>query len=264
MAQKVQSLFLSNKFILSLILVNALVLFIEGFKLNDSVLESIIYLDNAITVLFAVEAIIKLRHFGTRGYFGDKWNILDFTLVLISIPVPIAYVLGGSSFNLSALLALRLLRLFRLFRFMRFIPEIDKLVTGAARATKASIVVLFGFFVYTFMLGIISFYLFSSVSSEYFGNPLVSIYSVFKIFTIEGWFEIPEAIAQNYNALGAGLTKLYFMTMLFSGGIIGLSLINSIFVEEMMSDNTNEIEENMKRLEEKIDLLVAGTKSVNK
>src|SRR6056297_1131005 len=190
-----KSLFLNTRFVVALIIINAIILFVEGFSLNESILNGLILVDNLITILFAIEATVKMRHYGIRGYFSDKWNILDFSLVLISIPVPIAYLFGVSSFNLSALLALRLLRLFRLFRFMRFVPEIDRLISGAARATRASVVVLCGFALYTFILGVISFYLFSSVNEEFFGNPLVSVYSVFKIFTIEGWFEIPEAIA---------------------------------------------------------------------
>jgi voltage-gated sodium channel len=128
------------------------------------------------------------------------------------------------------------------------------------RAVKSSIVVLSGFFLYTFILGIISFYLFSDVAPDIFGNPLQSMYAVFRIFTIEGWFEIPDAIAVNYEAFGQILTYLYFMFVLFSGGIIGLSLINSIFVEEMMSDNTNEIEEHLVRVEEKLDKLLEKEK----
>lgn len=50
------------------------------------------------------------------------------------------------------------------------------------------------------------------------------------------------------------------MFVLFSGGSIGLSLINSIFVEEMMSDNTNDLEAKLDRLETKIDQLLTQQK----
>jgi voltage-gated sodium channel len=37
------------------------------------------------------------------------------------------------------------------------------------------------------------------------------------------------------------------------GGIIGMSLVNSIFVDEMVSDNNDDIKEQLKRIEEKLD-----------
>jgi voltage-gated sodium channel len=42
---------------------------------------------------------------------------------------------------------------------------------------------------------------------------------------------------------------------MFLGGIIGLSLINSIFVDAMAEDNNDEVLEKLRRLEEKIDQL---------
>lgn len=261
-SRSIKRAFLNNSFIIALIIVNAVILFIEGFDIGESWLNAIILIDNFITVLFALEVVIKMRHYGAKKYLSERWNQLDTILVLISIPVPIAYLFGVSTANLSALLALRLLRLFRLFKFMRFVPEIDRLISGVGRAAKASVVIFLGFFLYTFILGIISFYLFSDVGEEFFGNPLSSIYSIFRIFTIEGWFEIPDAIAVSYDAAGTVLTYLYFTFVLFSGGIIGLSLINSIFVEEMLSDNTNDLEDQIDRLEKKIDTLVeAQTKN---
>jgi len=43
--------------------------------------------------------------------------------------------------------------------------------------------------------------------------------------------------------------------MLIGGGIIGLSLINSIFVDTMVSDNNDDLKEQICSLEEKIDKL---------
>lgn len=43
--------------------------------------------------------------------------------------------------------------------------------------------------------------------------------------------------------------------MLVLGCIIGMSLLNSIFVDAMVSDNNDEVKEQLTRLEEKIDRL---------
>ena len=49
--------------------------------------------------------------------------------------------------------------------------------------------------------------------------------------------------------------RVYFVLILILGGIIGLSLVNSIFVDAMVSDNNDELEDEVKKLNEKIDLL---------
>lgn len=39
------------------------------------------------------------------------------------------------------------------------------------------------------------------------------------------------------------------------GGIIGLSLVNSVFVDAMVSDNNDELNKEVERLHKKIDVL---------
>jgi len=47
------------------------------------------------------------------------------------------------------------------------------------------------------VLSILTTHFFGQIVPEYFGNPLISSYTIFQIFTIEGWNEIPAAIAAN-------------------------------------------------------------------
>ena len=39
----------------------------------------------------------------------------------------------------------------------------------------------------------------------------------------------------------AVFAKVYFSILLFMGGIIGMSLVNSIFVDAMVADNNDEV-----------------------
>jgi voltage-gated sodium channel len=48
------------------------------------------------------------------------------------------------------------------------------------------------------------------------------------------------------------------------GGIFGLSIVNAIFVDEMMSDNNRELENRITRLENKIELLIDEIRSEKK
>lgn len=148
------------------------------------------------------------------------------------------------------------MRVFKSFRFLKFIPGIEHLIKGIQRALKASIIVLIGFVIYIFVIGIFSFYLFKEVSPEYFGNPLISLYSIFKIFTVEGWYEIPEQLTLSLSSTMSFFMYMYFIFVVISGGILGLSLVNSIFVDAMVSDNNDELEKKIELIDKKIDKLL--------
>ena len=49
--------------------------------------------------------------------------------------------------------------------------------------------------------------------------------------------------------------RLYFVFILILGGIIGMSFINSIFVDAMVSDNNDDVMKKLEELEAKIDRL---------
>jgi voltage-gated sodium channel len=163
-------LFFNNRFILSLILLNSIVIFIGGFNIYPLFVNVI---DNVITTLFIIELVVKLKEYG-KNYFKQGWNVFDFILIILSLPTFISFVFGFEVHDLSFLLAFRVMRIFKSFRFLKFIPNIDTLILGIVRALKSSLVVLFGFIVYIFIVGVLSFYLFGTTSPEYFGNPLIS------------------------------------------------------------------------------------------
>jgi len=219
-------------------------------------MSTIIALDNIITGIFIIELLIKIRHYGLKEYFSSNWNRLDFTLVALSVPALLSLIFDLSMSNLSFFLVFRVLRVFKSFRFLKFIPGIANLMLGVQRALKTSIVIILGFCIYIFIIGIFSTYLFQNIAQEHFGNPLSSFYSIFKIFTVEGWYEIPDQISENSSNTVAFFSKLYFIFILVTGGIFGLSLVNSIFVEAMLTDNTDDISNKIDSLEKKIDYLL--------
>ena len=49
--------------------------------------------------------------------------------------------------------------------------------------------------------------------------------------------------------------RCYFSVLMFLGGMIGMSIVNSIFVDAMAEDNNTEILEKLKQLECKLDTL---------
>jgi len=247
-----KNLFLNEFFILGLIVVNALVIFIDEFDVH---LKPLSYVEAFITILFIVEIFVKTSHYGIRNYFADNWNRFDFTVVFISIP-SLAIIFYGDFFvQANVFLTLRVLRVFKSFRLIRFMPEVDSFVESIKRALRASYIILLGFVILIFITALISCSLYKEIAPEYFRNPLVSIYSIFQLFSVEGWYEIPDLIAERSGETTAFFAKAYFSILLMGGGILGLSLVNSIFVDAMVSDNTDDLEDDVKQLTEKIESL---------
>lgn len=249
----ISALFLNDTFILSLIFVNSIAIFLEGFNhLPAALAFSSKLMDSLITILFGIEIVVKWKALGLAVYFESHWNKLDFVLVLLAFPALLHWFFPLQSNSLSWLLIFRAIRVFKFFRFLKFIPEIDKLAIGIKRALKDSVLVFFGFVLYNFIISVFSCYLFKEIVPEYFGNPIQAFYSTFKIFTVEGWYEIPELVAERSSVLVAFFSKIYFMLILLTGGIIGLSLVNSIFVDAMVSDNNDELEHKIDKLSAEI------------
>ncbi len=251
-----KKIFLNDRFILALILTNALIIFIQSFDgISDEFRQILFGADNLFTLAFVLEIIIKIREYSFRVYYKSNWNKFDFYLVMFSFVSIVLSIITHDFENLSFILVLRVLRvarIFKAFRFLRYVPNIDQLLLGIRRALKSSILVILALLVYNFSLAVFSCHLFKDIAPQYFGNPLESLYTIFRVFSVEGWYEIPDYIAENSSDSMALLAKIYFVLVLFSGGIIGLSLINSIFVDAMIADNNDSLEQKVDELNKKI------------
>jgi voltage-gated sodium channel len=220
--------------------------------------------DQVITGLFIIELIVKISEWGLRNYLSSKWNIFDFILILISIPAFISWIFDLSLTGLGFFLVFRVLRVFKSFRFIKFVPGMKDLIKGIQRALKTSMIILLGFSIYLFIIGILSCYLYRNIDPDNFGDPLKSFYSIFRIFTMEGWSDIPGTISESSTPIIGVLTKVYFIFIVISGGILGISLVNSIFVEAMLTDNTNDIQEKVDEINRKLDRVISEDKKVLK
>uniref|UniRef100_A0A669CEA5 Voltage-dependent T-type calcium channel subunit alpha n=1 Tax=Oreochromis niloticus TaxID=8128 RepID=A0A669CEA5_ORENI len=83
-------------------------------------------LDDCIFAFFAVEMVIKmvaLGIFGSKCYFDDKWNQLDFVIVMAGM---LEYSLDGHNASLSAI---RTVRVLRPLRAINRVPSMRILVT---------------------------------------------------------------------------------------------------------------------------------------
>ena len=250
----IRRLFLNEKAILAVILLNATVIYLQVCGYEYPLLT---VLDIVCTVIFIIEMAVKHYEYGWRGYWKDGWNRMDGILVLLSIPSLLNVFVPTIASELSVLLILRVLRVLRFFRVMHFFPNFPKVIQGFKTAMRESYGVLLSYFVIIVIFGLLNCSLFQEADPEHFSSPLRSIYSVFQICTVEGWYEIPNAIADYYGSspIIPHVVRIYFTFLLIMGGIIGMSFINSIFVDAMASDNNDDIKEQLNTLQKSVDEL---------
>ncbi len=250
-----RKIFLSNRVTYAAIVLNAVVIFLLAFPHIEGQKGAwLLWLDTFFVFFFILEAIVKIQYFKTQNYFSSAWNTFDFIIVLLSIPSLLMTFLPGLP-DLSAILVLRLMRLFRLFRFFAFVPHLQQLIEGLGRAFRASIFVLIAMALYNFILAVFSCHFFGEYDKEHFGDPIISLFTIFQIFTLEGWNDIPNGIALNSSESIAGWCRIYFVFVVLTGGIFGLSITNAIFVDEMTIDNTVVLEDKIDKLQDQIDHL---------
>jgi len=232
------------------ILLNAVVIFLLYFP-GLTIHPYLIKIDHIFILIFVLEALLKIRTFGFDRYFSAGWNRFDFIIVALTIPsLLVDYVAIPDT---SIVIILRLFRLVRLIRFIRFVPNMSNIMAGLARALKASVFVLVAVFFLNFLLAIFSCQLYGNTAPEYFGDPLTAFFTIFQLFTIEGWNEIAVAVSSQVDhPFWLWLSRFYLGTIVLIGGIFGMSLVNAVFVDEMTLDNNQVLEQKIDDLQVQI------------
>ncbi|MCR5395040.1 MAG: ion transporter [Bacteroidales bacterium] len=255
----ITNLFLNDRFILTVIFFNCIVLFLEEMGLQHPFIWTA---DVVCLVLFTIEMVVKHRAYGVRGYWSNGWNRMDGILVLVGlISIPGTMGLLPTS-QLGVLVVFRALRVFRFFKVVHLFPNFSVIMRNFSKALCDSSSLFAGYMVVLFLSAMVSCELFGQRAPEYFADPLVSIASTFRLFTIEGWYEIPDALCEGLERPYSTLIYLYFISMLVLGGIIFMSLLNSVFVDAMVSDNNDEVLRKLEQIEKKLDDLERQQRNV--
>ncbi len=253
-----------SPFVAFAIITNSLIIFIDAtpeFHLQGNTFLK--WLDYCCALVFLFEAASKILSFGWSNYIKRNWNRFDLTLVILSSPVLLLPIVNVEAFGV--LLTLRWARLIRFLKILAFIPNRERLLDGSIRALKSSVGVFFGLIFLLIFASLSGTMLFGEVSPEMFGNPFISAYSMFKIFTIEGWFEIPAILeAANHAPWWGIFVKAYFIAFVIAGGLIGITMLNAVFVDALVEDNTYEIENRLEKIEKKLEKILEQKEEKNK
>ena len=225
-------LFTAPKVVLSVIFLTVLLAFIDHL-LTPFWVESISWI---VLIYFTLEVACKIYLEGWRTYANSWGNRADLFIIAASLLWVLVHGMGEGS-----LAFLRMFRFLSMVRILKLMPDTAQMLRGVLRAIKASraIVILLGIQLVFFSL--LGFTLFGQPLPEFFGTPLKSLNTIFSVFTVENWAAAPEAaslLGQPWLYYGV---NSFVILVLVIGGFISLSLANAIFVDEMASDNNDDV-----------------------
>ena len=203
--------------IIGLIFINAGILALDA--LPDSRWSNhqvLLRLDDAILWVFVSELILRFLAHGRR-FFADSWSIFDLLVVGISF-LPLA---GGFA-------ALRAFRVFRILRLVSAFPKLRRVVAGLLGAIPGIGSVALLMVLIVFVASILATNLFGAHVPHYFGDLWTSMYTLFKVMTMEGWPEISDATMAIYP-----WAWVFFVTYILVATLTLMNFFVAIVVNSM-------------------------------
>jgi len=227
MALRNHSLF--QGFIIAVIITSALLIGVQtyGNAVPAWIRHTIRILDWAITVFFLVEIIIRLISIGNiKTFLKDPWNVFDSIIIITSL-IPFE----GHE---TALLG-RLLRIFRVLRLVSVIPELRTLLNAVFDSIpKISYVSLLMFIIFYIYAAAGSLF-FHTINPELWGNISISMLTLFRIATFEGWTEVMYESMTVYP-----LSWMYYLSFIFIVAFILLNMMIGIVVDSLHIEHEKE------------------------
>ena len=169
-----RSNFMEN-FLLIAVMLNTCVLAMDGLFTSDESVSLLGKLNLVFTIIFIVEMVLKIMGFGIKGYVGDKMNLFDALIVLLSI---VELVMpssdsssDGESTSGSSVSAFRTVRIFRIFRALRVL-RVTRLLRALAfmRVIISVIGKTISSFIYIAFLLFLFIFIYSLLGMQMYGG----------------------------------------------------------------------------------------------
>ncbi|KAK2817265.1 hypothetical protein Q5P01_025456 [Channa striata] len=264
-------------FITIIILTNLLTMSMEHYNQPQYLEEILKYCNYVFTLVFVIEAILKLIAFGLRRFFKERWNQLDLAIVLLSI-----MGITLEEIDLSASLPINptIIRIMRVLRITRVL-KLLKMATGmrALLDTVMQALPQVGNLGLLFML---LFFIYAALGVELFGklecseeNPCeglsrhatfdnfgMAFLTLFRVSTGDNWNGIMkdtlrECRPQDRHCLSylPFISPVYFVTFVLTAQFVLVNVVVAVLMKHLEESNKEaqleEMEERREREEQR-------------
>jgi voltage-gated sodium channel len=230
-AQKIVSTKNFEYFIIALILLNGVVL---GLETSPDIVtqygDYLLLANDLILAVFVIEAILKITAVAPRFklYFGDGWNLFDFSVVVLSL-IPTT-----GEFAMIA----RLARLLRVARLISTIPELRLIVSTLVRSIPSMGHVLLLMSIIFYIYAVAGYHLFHEHDPTHWNNLGLSLLTLFRVVTLEDWTDVMyKAMEMN------SLSWMYFVSFVVVGTFVVINLFIAVVINNLEEAKHEALEE---------------------
>ena len=216
---------------IGLILFNGVLI---GLETSRGVVEQYgdwLHLGNDIILgVFIIEVVLKLAAVAPRFglYFGNGWNLFDFTVVVLSL-IP-----ATGEFALVA----RLIRVLRVLRLVSAVPQLRLVVATLVRSIPSMGHVIMLMSILFYIYAVTGFHLFHEHDAERWGTLGAALLTLFQMVTLEGWVEVMDTALEAHP-----WSWVYFVSFILIGTFVMLNLFIAVVINNLDASKAAELEE---------------------
>lgn len=222
-----------DRIIIALIVINGIILGLETVpEIVENYSSLLEFGNNIILAVFVLEAATKIIAVAPRfkKYFGNGWNLFDFTIVVLSL-IP-----ASGEFAMLA----RLARLLRVLRLISVIPELRIIVATLVKSipSMGNIMLLMSIIFYIYAVA--GYHLFHEYDPTHWSSLGASLLTLFRIVTLEDWTDVMYTAMEMHP-----LMWIYFVSFVIVGTFVVINLFIAVVInnlDEAKADRLKELE----------------------
>ena len=235
-------------FMMSVIILSAMLIGINTFNLNPVYEDIIFTLDRLITVVFIIEISIRITAYEKPWhFFKSGWNIFDFVVVVISL-VPIEG-------NNSAIA--RLLRIFRVLRIITIMPELKGIINALFKSATSIGYVLILMFIIFYIFAVSGTVFFAETQSGHWDDLGAALLTLFAVMTFEGWTDIMYEAMEIHS-----WSWIFFLSFIFLSTFTFLNMIIGIMLDTLNAEHKKEDQQEKEDERELLKTLIEQNKNL--
>ena len=207
--------------IISLIILNGIVLGLETSPFIVREYGNFLLLINHLVLgVFIIEAILKITAVAPRFrlYFGDGWNLFDFSVVVLSL-IP-----ATGEFAMIA----RLARLLRVARLISTIPELRLIVSTLVRSIPSMGHVLLLMSIIFYIYAVAGYHIFHEHDPTHWNNLGLSLLTLFRVVTLEDWTDVMYKAMELHP-----MSWAYFVSFVILGTFVVINLFIAVVINNL-------------------------------
>ena len=232
-----------ERIIIGLIILNAIVLGIETYPVIAVPYEPVLLSINKIVlIIFVIEAVLKITAATPvfSRYFGDGWNLFDFSIVVFSL-IP-----QTGEFALIA----RTIRLLRILRLITAVPELRLIVATLIKSLPGLGNVILLISIVFYIYAIAGYHMFHAHDPFHWGSLGVSLITLFRVLTLEDWTDVMYSAMELYP-----WAWIFFISFV----VVAAFIVTNLFIAVVIN-NLHKAQHEMELvLDEKLDAEILHT-----